>query len=667
MPRFPTASTRIFGFVERPRSHELETESRRALGNALPVVWVARDVTPDYGVDIGVEIFEQRARTGRTFNVQLKSTDEQDLARALRGSVRFDLPTVEYYKALPAPMLVVLYHAPTTKLYQQWLHAYDAVARGGKPLAPDAKTMALRFVEADAWQDDTPERLDAGVRGFNAFRSPALLLPIRLAVHADAGVDDALPVTFALREALKPVADLVAVEHRDEVTGDEPAILLAERSTRVTLADVASVTLPRDADAPRSPTFGPDLVLAIAVALANVGQTNIAAQLTTAVARKSVAIGDFGASIPLSSAMAHARRIRDAIELADDLDNSEDDDIRLAGSTFLLLTRMLAPMSASERQLAIEVTQRRLDRRLDRGERANAGAEAYNIGMLQKAARDNEAAIAAFERALELEPRYAERAYFHNDLGGALFEGQRFAEAATSYGRAIKLGAAGMTGALYADALLLAGRYAEAEAQFDDYLKTHDGSEDSEWRLKRSIMPLVRCFGGDVQARDPERADALAAAVDLQDPALTVERALATALEALHADACCGEAWFRYMFAEPAARGVVGWEPEPTLAAAVLLRYARFAWLNAAITAEISGQGPIGDILQTAYRFEQDEFVKAYTEAIPADIDPAVRNDRLRMLEEAIARQEELDRRPSFTMRFSDEQGVSELHFGDAQ
>ncbi|WP_027006800.1 DUF4365 domain-containing protein [Conexibacter woesei] len=653
--------------MQRPREHELETESRRAFDNALPVAWVGRDVTPDYGVDVAVEIFVHGARTGRTFNVQLKSTDEQDLASALRGGVRFDLPTVEYYKALPAPMLVVLYHSPTRQLYQQWLHAYDAVARGGKPLAPDAKTMGLRFVEADAWQDDTPEQLDAGVRGFNAFRSPALPLPLRVAVYADAGVDDALSVTFGLREAVKPVTDLIAVEHRDEIAGDEPAVLLGQRSTRVTLADVASVTLPRDPDAPRSPTFGPDLVLAIAVALANVGQTNIAAQLTTAVARTSAAIGDFGASIPLSSAMAHARRIREAIELADDLDASDDDDIRLAGSTFLVLTRMLAPMSASEHQLAIEVTQRRLDRRLERGERANAGAEAYNIGMLQKGTRNSEAAVAAFERALELEPRYAERAYFHKDLGGALFEGQRFAEAATSYARAIELGATGMTGALYADALLLAGRYAEAEAQFDEYLRTHHGSEDAEWRLKRSIMPLVRASGGDAQERHPERADALAASIDLQDPRLTVEHALATALEALRADACCGEAWFRYMFAEPAARGVVGWEPEPTLAAAVLLRYARFAWLNAAITAEIAEQDTIEDILQTAYRFEQDEFVRAYTEAIPAEVDVTVRNDRLHMLEQAIARQDELDRRPSFTMRFSDEDGFSELHFGDAQ
>lgn len=625
---------------------------------------MARDLTDDYGVDVAVEIFDGSATTGRTFNVQLRGTDEPDLAKAL-GSVRLDLGTIEYYRSLAAPVLVVLYHARTGRLYYQWVHAYDPVARGGKPPDPDAKTMGLRFLDSDAWSADVPARLDAAVRGFNTFRSPTLPLPMQVAVVADASVVDSLPVTFALREALRPVSDLVAVEHRPALCGDESAVFLSERFSRITLADVASVTLPRDPEIPRPVSVGADLALGIAVVLANVGQTNIAAQITAAVARQSTAIGDLAVSFPLAGAMAHARRAREAIELADDLDASDKDDIRLAGSAFLVMARSVAPLSGTDRKAAIEATRRRLDRRLERGERAFAGAEAYNVGMLHKQGREGEAAIAAFMRALELEPLYDERAYFHRDLAGALFETGRYREAAAAYGRAIALGDTGLVEALYADALLFAGRYADAEAQFEKYLEPNRGSEDAEWRLKRSIIPLLRRFGGAVQDRDPQRAEALTKSAELQDPTLTVEHAHAVLTQALHADSCCGEAWFRYALVDSAARGAVEFPPEPPLAAAVLLRYATGAWVNAAMAADINATGVLPDVFQVAYRFERDEFVRAIVATQAAGPDSETR--RLAVLEEAIARQEALDRRPGFTMRFNDDEGgMTEVVIGEA-
>lgn len=53
--------------------------------------------------------------------------------------------------------------------------------------------------------------------------------------------------------------------------------------------------------------------------------------------------------------MAHARRAQDAIELADDLDASDEDDVRIAGSTFLAMLRSLSRLSDADRKHAIEV------------------------------------------------------------------------------------------------------------------------------------------------------------------------------------------------------------------------------------------------------------------------------------------------------------------------
>ncbi len=52
---------------ERPRQHELETESELALRSLRPIGWVIRDLTKsDYGVDCEVEIFTEQVSTGLT-------------------------------------------------------------------------------------------------------------------------------------------------------------------------------------------------------------------------------------------------------------------------------------------------------------------------------------------------------------------------------------------------------------------------------------------------------------------------------------------------------------------------------------------------------------------------------------------------------------------------
>jgi Domain of unknown function (DUF4365) len=104
---------------QRPREHELETESQRALANAVPSGWVVRHLENDYGIDGTVEIFEGGHATALSFHVQLKATDNADLPNALR-SVRFPLERAEYYSDQKLPVLIVLYHAPSEQLYTRW-------------------------------------------------------------------------------------------------------------------------------------------------------------------------------------------------------------------------------------------------------------------------------------------------------------------------------------------------------------------------------------------------------------------------------------------------------------------------------------------------------------------------------------------------------------------
>src|SRR4030043_1323937 len=98
--------------VKRPRSHQLEDESWRALSNSIPNQWVLRKPQPDYGIDGEVEIFDESgSSTGLLFFVQLKGTDTKEKAKAL--SCRMQLKTLRYYKSLLLPVLLIRYHSPS--------------------------------------------------------------------------------------------------------------------------------------------------------------------------------------------------------------------------------------------------------------------------------------------------------------------------------------------------------------------------------------------------------------------------------------------------------------------------------------------------------------------------------------------------------------------------
>jgi hypothetical protein len=105
----------------RPRAHELETESRRAFERVLPGAWEDGSPPADYGVDKYVEVFEDGKPTGLIFAVQLKSTDSP-IADALRVGIAWR--TVNYWTALPVPVLLVRYVASTGVLIATWAHTH---------------------------------------------------------------------------------------------------------------------------------------------------------------------------------------------------------------------------------------------------------------------------------------------------------------------------------------------------------------------------------------------------------------------------------------------------------------------------------------------------------------------------------------------------------------
>jgi hypothetical protein len=193
--------------TQRPRAHQIETESRNALRAALPSAWTVERIENDYGVDERVEIFDAKGRaTGLVFYVQLKATEIRDDSRALKVRVREE--HLSYWNRLADPVLLVLWHVPTKSLYWRWAHhhhPYGKVSAAG----PDGlipPTLTVSFSSRGRWNPADPGRLLAEVRYLKEVYSGSLHLPLTVGVTSH----DRHPLTATSVEALiKDMSDQI--------------------------------------------------------------------------------------------------------------------------------------------------------------------------------------------------------------------------------------------------------------------------------------------------------------------------------------------------------------------------------------------------------------------------------------------------------------------------
>ena len=643
----------------------IEDESEQRFRDAVPLEWVVRRLSPDYGIDLTTEIFDAAGHsTPYSFHVQLKATDEEDVSRALR-SIRFPRELANYYWSLPIPVLIVRYHAPSQKLYARWFHGYNPLVAAHPDEPSDAeptKTVGFVFTEHGSWTAQTPDDLVHAVQSFRRFRSPDLQLPLKFSVSGDA--DGLASRLLALRRALATVGDTVTV--RPGAPGpDRPHIVIQESASTAALADVASVTLDHEDGERDLDVAAANLGCAIALLLCTVGQPNLASQVAAACGPASTAITGMHMAFTLAVAFFKAGRIPEALTLTAELIKRDDEEARVAAS--ILQTAVLARsrLTDHESDLAVEVARFSLDTVLASGDRFAASGYAYNLGKALSRRGDWTLALSAFRQAAELSPSYEDRAYFWRDLGAALFESGDYSGAVDAYEHAIAIAIAiaieddGWTSPRLADALMFAGRYADAQARFAEFL--HDGGapRDTMWRLKLRVLADLRSLVGDTQGRRPDEANELAELVDFDDPNLTLDQARVLVQQAIDADACSGAAHNRRMFlsfredatGEIDASDAVG----PAIAAAVLHHGDVDAWVNAVTLAahENEPDPDLYDLMRTAIRTTGDEVIDRLLTATPP-LDQA----RVVLLDRAAQDLEEERRNEAFTMRLSSDDGV---------
>jgi tetratricopeptide (TPR) repeat protein len=592
---------------QRPRSHQIEAESRRALADALGDRFVFRDERDDYGLDGTVEEFDETGQaTGLRFHVQLKATDERDLSRSLAVPIKRE--TANYYRSLTLPVLMVRYRANDGTLYVRWFHQLDG-DEGGMA----AETMRFRWQTQGRLDESGPRRLVKEARAFLTLRSPTLKLPLDLYLEVAPAGDFGLGPTvllFALRNAAARRSDIFSVQN-GPVPDGAIRVVAGDDLLSVNLAGVTTATVRVDNyDAGKAgEQFGIDAMVLAALGFEQIGRTDVAGRLTTGFLEESSLVGAPEVAWGLSSALRRSRRVNESLRLADAL-HASDDPVRREASLPFVLTAKWHGISfeSDELELFEEVVERRIERCLDAGDVLEAGHNSYNLANLLRSRCEPEKSLASFDRALRHNSNYSQRSYFHSDRAGMLFHAGRYVEAAEGYAQAHSLDPADpLTIGLRADALMFAGRYADARAGFAEYNAAAGEKGLAEWRLKEQFLGiLIEQFDVPSQDRRPEEADRAFKAIDYSASASDVAIKLD---EVLQLDPLSGLAWFNlgraHLDLNDRDAALVDY-----LGAALCNLTDAEAWLNTVVLAVDRPEGGaiVADALECAARFAGSEF-----------------------------------------------------------
>lgn len=387
---------------------------------------------------------------------------------------------------------------------------------------------------------------------------------------------------LGLRAAAKRCPDLVQAVRSDEE--HLLSLVISDEQIAANVAGLGSVTLridelPGSNDVAR---IGVELLSCASVALARAGHADLASRIAVHCFAESFLAYIPPMSLEIAEAMAYSARAAEALDLAERLDESQDENLRLASFSFLLAAlRRGVHLHESERRRLIETMEVRIKRREDDGNSSGAAGEAVGLGNYYISIRNFEAAVQAYEKALELDPGYESREHFWLELAGAYFHAGQFPASADAYERALSLAESPALEieACRADALMHAGKYEEAYRLFEPI--TADETHLGAWAATKAaaLHWVISATGIASQDRDPEGAAQLAG--QFAERTLTEEEVEAVSTEIWSLDAVSPLGWFNlardYLDNDQAENGMYAY-----LVTAVMQEGDVEAWANVA-------------------------------------------------------------------------------------
>ena len=592
----------------RPRQHQLETESKRHFEYTIPSRWIYRPLDQDYGIDGEVEIFDDTGdATGYKFLVQLKATDQTDIDKVLR--LRLPLSKVKYYDSLNLPVLIVRYHSPSRELYCRWFHALDP-----HYIKQTAKSITFSFSQDDAWTDTTPKQLHADVDAYTNLKSSRFPKPLRIAISLEEHKIHNIPgyvVLSRLRKLGRQISQMILFE-TSEVSSNE--VLISNKAVIVKIAGACTLTLHTSqgytAEGANSHLHF-DIMVAIGLAVANEGHFIEAAEIVAPFIKDSKMVRKPEIALRLSLILSKANKIHAAFEFSEEL-LKEDKSSSLAES-FILLHLLNPHITGTEKHFILETLKRIADEIEIKCELSRAGMLRYNIANALRGASRWREAVREYRNAARLDSSYLNRHYFWQELAGVMFENGRYKLAARFYGTSLTLEEKQLTRLLYADALLFSGEYLQARKSFVKGLSSDGHKYAAEWHLKLiAISWLSEFLKLDHQDRKtPCLLDSF------QPSKLKDSEIEQICLEMLASDALCPQSWFNLGVTHNQNSNAAD-AAMCFLLTALIVPHDLESWANAfGLALQINNMYLAGLILKAAYEKNDESAIQSIVERFP--------------------------------------------------
>jgi tetratricopeptide (TPR) repeat protein len=490
---------------KRTRSHIFEEESRKHLEDLIPNHWVIRKPDPDYGIDAEVEIFDNEGSpTGLMFFVQIKATDQKNLSKALKLIFKKDM--LGYYNALSLPVLLVRYHSASKNLYARWAHSIDLYYS-----SPDTESYTITFPNDSLWTETTPILIEKYLKQLRALKKD-LPLPIELSFNYDVQFSDStypLKLESKIRDLIK-TQSLPIIQNPKKPTDIKAELIIAPTEIKISILEMKVFTMHnvQGKDGKYDESLLPhDLMCLVGCSFFLTGRKNIGLQILAENLAFSTLIESINFLKLLGSLIVSEKDFQTAMGLIENiLDSGRQHNIGFANNAFMFILspahlKYGCPMNLHKR--FADILLKICKGAQDEGEMEIAGMYYYNIANAMRESNhfSKRQVISWYKSAARHWKEYFKREYFWAEIGGLLFNCQKYLCSSKFYKKALAIEEKPVGIAFCADALLFAGRYQESLNLFKKYL-WKEKNPDPEWFLKTTMLKyLIRISGIKIQTR----------------------------------------------------------------------------------------------------------------------------------------------------------------------
>ena len=156
---------------KRPKSHVVGDQAFQQFKRVLPKNWIVRTAYGDYGIDCEVEIVDADGSvTGALLKCQIKGTER--LSNIRKKSVKVKTSTVQYWLALPVPVILILVVYPKGNVF--WLNVREYLLmkdRLDNLYSSKQKTFTFSFRDSKILPDSWHELRDLSLEHSTAVSS----------------------------------------------------------------------------------------------------------------------------------------------------------------------------------------------------------------------------------------------------------------------------------------------------------------------------------------------------------------------------------------------------------------------------------------------------------------------------------------------------------------